>query len=130
MNEVYEFLKKCGVFYLATVDGNEPRVRPFGALNIFEDKLYLQTGKSKKVSQQIAKNPHVELCGMADGKWIRVKGELVRDDRIIAKERMLEANPELKRIYDAHDDNTEVLYLVKAEAAICSFESEPKIIEF
>ena len=129
MKEVYEFLKKCGVFYLATVDGDKPRVRPFGAINIFEEKLYLQTGKSKKVSKQIESNPNVEVSGMNNGKWIRIEGKLVRDDRIEAKESMLDNNPELKRMYSANDDNTEVLYFECAIATIYSFTEDPKIIK-
>lgn len=130
MKEVYDFLKKCGVFYIATVDNDKPKVRPFGVVNIFEDKLYVQTGKIKDVSKQIAINPNVAISGMADGKWIRLEGKLVRDDRIEAKESMLNANPELKQLYDAHDDNTEVLYFKDAKAMICSFVDEPIIIEF
>lgn len=130
MQEVYDFLKKCGVFYLATIDNDKPHVRPFGALNIFEGKLYLQTGKVKNVSKQIAINPYVELSGMADGRWIRVEGKLLEDERLVAKESMLEANPELKQIYSAKDDNTQVLYFVDAKATIYSFTSEPIVIEF
>ncbi len=130
MKEVYDFLKECGVFYLATSVGNQPRVRPFGAVNIFEDKLYLQTGKSKNVSKQIQINPRVELSGMVGGKWIRLEGILVRDDRREAKVSMLEANPDLKKIYSADDDNTEVLYFEKARAVFYSFTEEPRVIEF
>lgn len=130
MKEVYDFLKKCGVFYLATVEGDKPRVRPFGALNIFEGKLYLQTGKSKKVSKQIELNPNVEVSGMSNDEWIRIEGKLVRDDRLEAKESMLDNNPELKRMYSANDDNTEVLYFEDAIATIYSFTDEPKIIKF
>ena len=130
MKDTYEFLKECGVFYIATIDGDKPRVRPFGAINIFEDKLYLQTGKVKNVSKQIELNPNVEISGMNNGKWIRIAGKLVADDRIEAKESMLNANPELKQLYDAHDDNTEVLYFKDAKAMICSFVDEPIIIEF
>ncbi len=130
MQEVYEFLKKSGVFYLATVDGDKPRVRPFGALNIFEDKLYLQTGKVKAVSKQIEVNPNVEVCAFSEGKWIRVSGTLVRDDRREAKESMLDANPELKGMYSADDDNTEVLYFDKAKATFSSFTEPPRTIEF
>ena len=129
MKEVYEFLKKCGTFYLATVDANKARVRPFGALNVFEDKLYIQTGKVKNVSKQMEKNPNVEICGFVDGKWIRLEGKVVRDDRKEAKESMLEANPMLKSMYSADDDNTEVLYFKDAKATIYSFTEEPKIIE-
>jgi uncharacterized pyridoxamine 5'-phosphate oxidase family protein len=130
MEEVYEFLKKCGVFYLATIDGDKPRVRPFGAVNIFEGKLYLQTGKSKNVSKQMQANPFVEISGMADGKWIRLECTVVRDERIEAKESMLDNNPELKSMYSAFDDNTEVLYLKNATAKICSFTEPPKEIIF
>ena len=126
MKEVYEFLKKCGVFYIATVDGDKPRVRPFGALNIFEDKLYLQTGKSKNVSKQIQLNNNVEICGFSEGKWIRIETKLVRDDRLEAKVDMLDNNPELKAMYSAEDDNTEVLYLESAKATIYSFTEHLK----
>ena len=130
MKEVYDFLKSCGVFYLATIDKDKPRVRPFGALNIFEDKLYLQTGKVKNVSKQIQENPNVEVCGFVNGKWIRVEGKLVRDERIDAKVSMLDNNPELKNMYSAEDDNTEVLYFENAKATIYSFTEAPKVIEF
>jgi len=130
MKETYEFLKKCGVFYLATIDGDKPRVRPFGALNIFEDKLYLQTGKVKNVSKQIEINSNVEICGFCEGKWIRVEAKAIRDERIEAKEAMLDNNPELKAMYQANDDNTEVLYLKDATATIYSFTDAPKIINF
>ena len=130
MEEVYDFLKKCGVFYLATEEGNQPRVRPFGAINIFEGKLYIQTGKVKNVSKQMQINPNVEISGFTDGKWIRIEGKVVRDDRREAKVDMLDNNPELKGMYSADDDNTEVLYLENAKASICSFTDEPKVIEF
>ena len=130
MQEVCEFLKKCGTYYLATVEGDQPRVRPFGTVNIFEDKLYIQTGKSKEVSKQIQKNPKVELCGFTEGKWIRVAGELVRDDRVEAKQSMLDAHPSLKGMYSAEDDNTEVLYFKNATATISSFTDAPKTITF
>lgn len=130
MQEVCEFLKKCGTYYLATVEGDQPRVRPFGTANIFEDKLYIQTAKSKEVSKQIQKNPKVELCGFTEGKWIRVAGELVRDDRIEAKQSMLDAHPSLKGMYSAEDDNTEVLYFKNATATISSFTDAPKTITF
>jgi len=130
MKEVYDFLKKCGVFYIATVDGDKPRVRPFGALNIFEDKLYIQTGKVKNVAKQMASNPKVEISSFIDGKWIRLEGEVVEDPRREAKVSMLEANPELKAMYSADDDNTEVLYFKNVKASINSFTEEPIFIEF
>ena len=130
MKEVQEFLKECGVYYLATTEGDQPRVRPFGTAEIFEDHLYIQTGKSKNVSKQIEKNPIVELCGFKDGKWIRVTGELVRDDRVEAKKNMLDKNPNLRGMYDENDPNTEVLYFKNAVAVISSFTEAPKTIEF
>ena len=130
MKEVQEFLKKCGTYYLATVEGDQPRVRPFGTAEIFEGKLYIQTGKVKEVSKQIQKNNKVELCAFDGEKWLRVAGTLVRDDRIEAKEDMLEKNPGLKKMYSATDDNTEVLYFENAVATFYSFTSEPRSITF
>ena len=132
MNEVYEFIKGCGVYYLATVEDGQPRNRPFGTVNIFEGKLYIQTGKSKSVSKQIQKNPRVELCCFdgKTGQWLRLAGELVRDDRREAKADMLEHYPDLKNMYSADDDNTEVLYFKNATATISSFAAPPKVINF
>ena len=129
MQEVYEFLKKCGTYYLATVEGDQPRVRPFGTVDIFEGKLYIQTGKVKEVSKQIQKNPKVEICAFADGVWVRVAGKLVRDDRIEAKRHMLDAYPELQGMYKAEDDNTEVLYFEEATATFSSFTEAPRVIK-
>ena len=130
MEETCEFLKKCGTFYIATVEGDQPRVRPFGVVNIFDGKLYIQTGKSKDVSKQMQINPKVEICGFMEGKWLRLEGTVVRDDRIEAKQSMLDANPILKDMYSAEDDNTEVLYFEKAKARFYSFTGEPKVVEF
>lgn len=130
MDEIYEFIKKCGTYYLATVDGNQPRVRPFGTVNIFEGKLYIQTGKSKDVSKQIQANPKVELCCFDGQTWCRLSGELVRDERVEAKEAMLEKYPDLKAMYSATDNNTEVLYFKDATATLSSFAGAPKTIKF
>ena len=130
MEEVYEFLKKCGTFYIATEEGNQPRVRPFGVVNIFENKLYIQTGKSKNVSKQMQINPQVEISGFVDGKWIRLEGKVVRDDRREAKKSMLDENPVLRGMYSEDDDNTEVLYFENAKATFCSFTEAPKVVEF
>ncbi len=130
MREVYDFLKQCGTYYLATVDGDQPRVRPFGTVDIFEDRLYIQTGKSKDVSKQIQANPKVELCAFAGGKWLRVAGRLVRDDRVEAKRHMLDSYPPLKAMYSAEDDNTEVLYFTDATATFSSFTEAPVTIQF
>ena len=130
MKEVYEFLKSCGVYYLATADGDQPRVRPFGTADIFEDKLYIQTGKVKDVSKQMQANPKVEICAFKDGKWLRIAGKLIRDDRVEAKKHMLDAYPALKNMYSAEDDNTEVLYFEDATATFSSFTEAPKTVRF
>ena len=130
MKEVWEFLKDCGVYYLATLDGNQPKVRPFGTAEIFEDHLYIQTGKKKDVFKQIMENNKVEICAFKDGRWIRVSGSLVLDDRISAKKDMLDKNPLLRGMYDENDDNTVVLYFENGDAVISSFTEEPKIIKF
>lgn len=130
MKEVYEFLKKAGTYYLATVDGDQPRVRPFGTAHIFENKLYIQTGKKKDVSKQMAKNPKIEICAMNEGKWIRIQAIAVEDDRVEAKESMLNAYPNLKNMYSATDGNCQVLYLKNAVATIASFGGPPKVIKF
>ena len=130
MQEVYEFLKACGTYYLATVEGDQPRVRPFGTIDIFEDKLYIQTGKVKDVSKEMQANPKVEICAFDGQKWIRVAGEVVRDDRVEPKKHMLDSYPNLQALYRADDDNTEVIYLKNATATISSFTEEPKIIKF
>lgn len=130
MQEVYEFLKKCGTYYLATVEGDQPRVRPFGTVEIFEGKLYIQTGKVKAVSKQLQINPKAEISAFTDGKWLRLAGKLIRDDRVEAKKHMLDNYPELKSMYSAEDDNTEVLYFEDATATFYSFGNEPKVIKF
>jgi uncharacterized pyridoxamine 5'-phosphate oxidase family protein len=130
MQEVYDFLKKCNTYYLATVEGDRPRVRPFGTVDLFEGKLYIQTGKNKDVSKQIAANPKIEICAFDGDKWIRVQAELADDDRREAKQHMLDAYPMLKDRYSADDGNTQVLYLKNAVATIASFAGEPKVIRF
>ena len=130
MQEVYEFLKNCGTYYLATVEGDQPRVRPFGTVDIFEGRLYIQTGKVKAVSKQLQANPKAEICAFAGGKWLRVAGRLVRDDRVEAKAHMLDNYPALKGMYAADDDNTEVLYFADATATFASFTEPPRTITF
>lgn len=130
MEKVVEFLKKAGVYYLATLEGDQPRVRPFGTANVFEGKLYIQTGKKKPVAQQIMANPKVEVSAMVEGDWIRITGELVEDDRVEAKKAMLDAYPNLRGMYDENDSNTQVLYFKDAVATICSFTKEPEVIKF
>lgn len=130
MEEVYEFLKKCETYYIATMDGDQPRVRPFGTIDIFENKLYIQTGKVKNVSKQIKANPKIEICGMADGKWIRVEAIAIEDDRRAARQHMLDAYPSLQARYAADDGNHEVLCLKNVTATISSFKDAPKVIKF
>ncbi|MDD6442328.1 MAG: pyridoxamine 5'-phosphate oxidase family protein [bacterium] len=130
MNEVYDFLKQCGTYYLATVEGNQPRVRPFGTVDLFEDKLYIQTGKVKDVSKQIQANPKAEICAFDGKRWLRIAATMVRDDRVEPKVHMLDNYPNLKVMYDPEDDNTEVLYLKDATATFSSFTEAPKVIKF
>ena len=130
MQRVADFLKTAGVYYLATVEGDQPRVRPFGTANIFEGKLYIQTGKVKPVSQQIHTNPKAELCAFKDGQWLRVACELVEDDRVEARQSMLDAYPDLQAMYSADDGNTEVFYLKDATATFSSFTSAPEVVTF
>ena len=130
MEKVCAFLKEAGVYYLATVEGDQPRVRPFGTAHIFEGKLYIQTGKKKPVSAQLAANPKAELCAFKDGAWVRVCATLVEDDRIEAKKSMLDAYPTLRSMYDENDGNTQVFYLKDAKAEFSAFGKAPEIIEF
>lgn len=130
MQEVYDFLKKCQTFYIATEEGDQPRVRPFGALAVFEGKIYIQTGKVKDVSKQMSANPKVEICAFDGEKWIRVQAVVVNDDRIEAKQQMLEANPILQGMYKADDEITQVLYLKDAVATISSMTEKPRVISF
>lgn len=130
MQRVYDFLKKAETYYLATIDGDQPRVRPFGTIHAFEGRLYIQTGKAKPVSRQIAANPKVELCAFRDGTWLRVACELVEDDRAEARKAMLDAYPDLRAMYDENDGNTQVFYMQNATATISSFTSTPVVIRF
>ena len=130
MEKVCEFLKSAGAYYLATVEGDQPRVRPFGTAHIFEGKLYIQTGKVKPVSRQLAANPKCEICSFKDGAWLRVAAELVEDDRVEAKRSMLDAYSNLRSMYDENDGNTQVLYLKNATANLAAFGQEPEVWQF
>ena len=130
MKEVEEFIRKCGVYYLATVENGCPKVRPFGTINEYDGRLYILTGKKKDVSKQIQKNPNVEICACYGETWMRVSGKLVRDDRVEAKKDMLDKNPHLRTGYDENDTNTEVLYFKDAIATFNSFTEKPKTIKF
>ena len=130
MKRVYEFLKKAEVYYLATVEGDQPRVRPFGTVNLFEGKLYIQTGKIKPTSRQLAANPKAELCAFSNGTWLRVACELVEDDRTEARRAMLDAYPNLRAMYNENDGNTQVLYMKNATATFSAFGQAPETVEF
>jgi uncharacterized pyridoxamine 5'-phosphate oxidase family protein len=130
VQEVLDFLKAAGTYYLATMDGDQPRVRAFGTIHEFEGKLYIQTGRSKPVSQQMAKNPKVEICAFLNGRWVRVAATVVDDDRVEAKKSMLDAYPNLRDRYSETDSNTQVLYLKDAVATFSSFTDEPREVRF
>ncbi len=130
MEKVAAFLKEAGTYYLATVEGDQPRVRPFGTAHIFEGKLYIQTGKVKNVSKQIHANPKVEICACIGGDWLRVAGTLVEDDRREARQSMLDAYPSLQGMYSADDGNSEVFYIKDATATFSSFTKAPEVITF
>lgn len=130
MERAVKFLKEAGTYYLATVDGDQPRVRPFGTVNIFEGKLYIQTGKVKDVSKQLMNNPKAEICAFKDGEWVRIAGKLIEDDRVEARQSMLDAYPSLQKMYKADDGNTQVFYFKDATATFSSFTHEPEAEKF
>ena len=130
MERVCQFLKDAGVYYLATVEGDQPRVRPFGTAHIFEGKLYIQTGKVKPTSKQLLANPKAEVCAFKDGVWVRIAGDLVEDDRVEAKKSMLDAYQSLRAMYDENDGNTQVFYFKNATATFSSFTAASEVVEF
>ena len=130
IEKVYYFLKDAGTYFLATVEGDQPRVRPFGTILLYEGKLYIQTGKVKDVSKQLAANPYAEVCAFKDGVWLRVSGKLVNDENRLIKIKMLDDYPSLKSMYDPADDNTQVLYFKSATAKFYTFGAAPEQFEF
>lgn len=130
MERVCQFLKEAGTYYLATVEGDQPRVRPFGTAHVFEGRLYIQTGKVKPVSKQLMANPKAEICAFHGGTWVRISGELVEDDRVEARKSMLDAYPSLRKMYDENDGNTQVFYFQNATAIFSSFTAAPETIHF
>ncbi len=130
IEKVCQFLEESGTYYLATVEGDQPRVRPFGTVMVYEGKLYIQTGKVKPVSRQLAANPKAEICAFRNGKWLRVSGELISDDRLEANKAMLEKYPSLQAMYKPEDDNTQVLYFRGAQAVFSSFTAAPETVDF
>ena len=130
MQEVYAFLKKCGTYYLATDEGSQPRVRPFGTIDVFDGRLTIQTGKVKDVSKQILANPRVELCAFDGECWLRVAATAVEEPRVEAQEHMLEAYPSLKRMYQPGDGNTQIFALEQVTATFSSFTEAPRTVQF
>lgn len=130
MERVEKFLKDVDVYYLATMEGDQPRVRPFGMAHIFEGKLYIQTGKVKEVYKQLKENPKAEICACMKDQWLRVSGELIEDDRREARQSMLDVYPSLQSMYSADDGNTAVFYFQNATAVFSSFQAEPEVIKF
>ena len=130
MEEVYEFLKKCGTYYLATVEGDQPRVRAFGTIDLFEGKLYIQTGKVKEVSKQIMANPKIEICAFDGSRWFRLTARALEDDRYEARKHMLDAYPSLQKMYQPDDGNTQVFALEDCTAVFSSFTEEPRTVKF
>ena len=130
MKRVHDFLKKAEVYYLATAEGDQPRVRPFGTINEFEGKLYIQTGKIKPTSHQLLANPKAEICAFCEGVWVRIACELIEADSIEAKKAMLDAYPNLRAMYDENDGNTQVFYMQNAIATFASFGGAPETVEF
>ena len=130
MERVEKFLKDADVYYLATMEGDQPRVRPFGTAHIFEGKLYIQTGKVKEVYKQLKENPKAEICACMKDQWLRISGELIEDDRREARQSMLDDYPSLQSMYSADDGNTAVFYFQNATAVFSSFQTEPEIIKF
>ena len=129
IEKVYQFLDEAHTYYLATVEGDQPRVRAFGTSLLYDGKLYIQTGKVKPVSKQLAANPKAEICAFKDGKWVRISGELVNDDSRAVKVAMLEKMPSLKAMYDPDDGNMQMLYFKNATATFSSFTEEPETID-
>ena len=130
IEKVYAFLDKAGTYYLATIDGDQPRVRAFGTALLFDGRLYIQTGKVKNVSKQIAANPKVEICAFDGEKSLRIAGELVDDDRRAVKAAMLEKMPYLSDMYSPDDGNMQMLYFKNATASFTSFTEAAEVIRF
>jgi len=125
MKQTLDFLKKAGLYYIATIDGDKPRLRPFGTINLYNGRLYIQTSSKKLVAKQIEEHPWVEISAMHDGKWIRVSAKLVLDESLTAKKSMLDAYPELRGMYNENDDKTTVYYLTEVTSTIYSFTADP-----
>ena len=130
MQRVYDFLKDAGTYYLATDDKGQPRVRPFGTVDLFKGRLYIQTGLKKDVAKQLLANPNAEICAFKDGKWIRVTGKLILDDCREARKHMLDAYPNLRAMYNEDDGNTAVFYFKDATATFSSFTAAPQTVRF
>ena len=130
LKRIVDFLDDAQTYFLATVEGDQPRVRPFGTALLYEDRLYIQTGKIKAVSHQLAINPKAEICAFKDGKTLRICGELINDDTREVKVLMLEKMPILRPMYNEDDGNMQMLYFKNATATFTSFGGKPEVIKF
>ena len=132
MKEVQDYLKECGAFFIATTDGDQPRVRPFGVSEIINDRLYIMTGKVKDVYKQMAANGKFEICALkkSGSEWMRLSGVLVNDETLSVKEEFLNRNESLKSMYKADDDNMAVLYIKDATARFFSFTAPERTVQF
>ena len=129
LEKVITFLDEAQTYYLATLEGDQPRVRPFGTALIFNDKLYIQTGKVKPVSKQLKANPKAEICAFMDGRWLRISGELIEDETREVKTLMLQKMPMLRNMYNEDDGNMQMLYFKNAKATFSSFTAPPETFE-
>ena len=132
MQEVYDFIKnKCqSTYYIASCEGDQARVRPFGTVDIFDGQLTIQTGKVKDCYKQFKEFPKVEICAFNGGEWVRVAGTLVEVDTVEAKKHMLDEYESLRAIYDENDDNTAIFAITNATATFSSFTAEPHTVTF
>ncbi|MEJ2110102.1 MAG: pyridoxamine 5'-phosphate oxidase family protein [Acidobacteriota bacterium] len=129
MSSAIEFLKANQVFHLATVDGSEARVRPFGFVMNRNGKLYMCTSKAKDVCKQMKNNPEIEISAMGpEGTWLRIRGSIAFDDSREAKMQAFEEAPMLLQIYPkgADDENYVTFYFTEAKATLYSFSEAPK----
>ena len=130
MEKTVKFLNDAKTFFIATINNDKPEVRPFGAIGVFENKLYIMTGAKKDVAKQIELNNNVAITAMYNGNWIRISTKLIKDERIEAKKAMLDQNPNLRGMYNENDSNMVVYYLKDAKSTFCSFTEAPTKEEF
>ena len=118
LQKTLNFLQKCGTFYVATTDGNQPRVRPFGLVIEHENKLWFGTANTKEVYRQLMANPRIEISATSPTmEWVRLSGQAVFESNAEVKRKAFELLPMLANIYQGSEDPVfEVFYLAEAEA--------------